>query len=145
MTDAKQRAEETVTDQAIALQGEMDLTMLELLIEVDSKTNRVAEDFLALMHVFYEDTVQAILEELSGADATAIIIQGQVERILSLKGRLEARKNEIRNAPDDLTRALLEGQQLSDILDKNLLILQTILALREALAELDRIARKMAI
>lgn len=145
MTDAKQRAEETVTDQAIALQGEMDLTMLELLIEVDRKTNRVAEDFLALLHVFYEDTVQAILEELSGADATAIIIQGQVERILSLKGRIEARKNEIRNAPDDLTRALLEGQQLSDILDKNLLILQTILALREALAELDRIARKMAI
>lgn len=141
----KRQPEKTVEDQALELQGEMDRTLLQLLIEIDRRSRRVSDDFLALMHVFDEDTVQAIYRELSLADATAIIIEGNIERILSLKVRIQTRETEIRNAPDDTTRKLLEALRLSDILDKNLLILETILALREEITEIDRIERKFAI
>ena len=132
----------TVAEQAADLQKELDQTLLETLIEMDRLSREVWE-ILRMMPLLDEDDRRAAFDALGEAEVLSYIIGDMMERIFSLKERIRTRERQIEGTTNRETRALLESLRLSDILDKNLLILEAILKLRDGLRKLERAKERM--
>jgi hypothetical protein len=133
----------TIAAEAAALQNELDKAMLDALLELERQSSRLRDLYDDQSPFLDDDLIDSIRRGFARMESDQEDIGEAIGDIIALKDRIKRRKREIDEATDETRRALLESLLISDLLEKNLLILKTLIKAREALALIERLRRRL--
>jgi hypothetical protein len=133
----------TIAAEAAALQDELDKAMLDALLELERQSSRLRDLYDDQSPFLDDDLIDSIRRGFARMESDQEDIGEAIGDIIALKDRIKRRKREIDEATDETRRALLESLFISDLLEKNLLILKTLIKAREALALIERLWRRL--
>jgi uncharacterized membrane protein YccC len=132
-----------IAAEAAALQDELDKAMLDALLELERQSSRLRDLYDDQSPFLDDDLIDSIRRGFARMESDQEDIGEAIGDIIALKDRIKRRKREIDEATDETRRALLESLFISDLLEKNLLILKTLIKAREALALIERLWRRL--
>lgn len=131
-----------IATQAAELQKELDKALIDALKELARQSERLVEIYTSMLPVD-NDLEEIMTRGFARMEADEAEIGKGIDQILALKKRIREHEREIDETTDDKRRAALESLRLSDLLEKNLLILEITLRAREALKLIARLMRRL--
>ncbi len=126
------------------LQGELDQAVIALLVEIDRRVRRAAEDLQAVYHVFEWERIMAISEELEDANRTADRIAPKLDHAHDLRELTRLLKRLIPGSDPEFQKEL-HRFKIAALHYKNLILLGVLLELLGQLREVVRLENKFAI
>ena len=128
---------------AAELQDELDKALLDALMECERQSTRLRDLFEDLLPSLDDDLIEHVRRGFGRIRDDQSAIGEAIEDIIALKDRVKRRKREIDATTDETERALLESLLISDLLEKNLLILKVLLLACETLARIERLRQRL--
>jgi hypothetical protein len=128
---------------AAELQDELDRALLDALMECERQSTRLRDLYEDLLPSLDDDLIESLRRGFARIEDDQSAIGEAMGDITALKDRIKRRKREIDEATDETERALLESLLISDLLEKNLLILKALLLARESLARIERSRQRL--
>lgn len=141
--EARTGGSEPVAEEALTLQAELGQTLVEAMEACDREGRLAEDDYAQIGHLLDEDLRESIDRKFVQLNGVPMVVEEMINRIFALKDEVRERRAQFESATDPGRRAVLELWYISLIQEKNLLILKTILRVRENLAAFARLRQRM--